>query len=453
MDLDLKEPSPPASHRIPEPYQLASYPTSQLPNELLSLVFECICPPVDVLSEGWSHEQSVLDLDDLYTLRRVSKLWKEVVDGTPTLWTLISSTFPAELNRISAVRSGTRALSIYYGERRGVIQPFGEFLSLIEPHSHRWGRVALELGSEPVDKLPVLDSRQLVALKIEVLESESDSEDEDEDDTPTPDFHISHETASQIEVLELVHLPIDWLTSFGHLRRLRSLTLEGRFRPLITYEDVLETIAANPDLELLCLVDLEFKETGTGPCSNLIPIILQDLKSITLGVDIVLITWILKRVQVPSHVVRFDIRAGDLSTLSEERSLWMDAAVPWIPVLRRLCLSSKASQVHLAEDEWNEMTGGEEASLHIEFAKLPVVEVLGWIRDVVGEEPDGRIEIWAKVGIFEMHGVLDILKRLPGIEMMTITDTPEAQSTPPLQMLFNTIGRETLVVQEGRGCQ
>ncbi|KAG8976346.1 hypothetical protein FRB90_009232, partial [Tulasnella sp. 427] len=269
-----------------------------MPNELLSLVFELAWSPINVTSEDWSYKQCLSDLVDLYTLRRVCKLWKTVADATPVLWTLVSSTFSDEVNRTSLIRSGTCALSIYYGDQqsphpRAISQPLPKFLSLIDSHHHRWGSVALEIPPEEILDVPYFSSQQMVALKIR-LQSPSHG--------PSPELNwylkISAETASQIEVLELVQVPMDQPQALSLLKRLRTLIMERVSGRHTTYADIMNTIAMNTGIETLYLIGIELTDTNTNSNLDMRPISLPNLKSILLWTDFTLATQVLKRVQV-----------------------------------------------------------------------------------------------------------------------------------------------------------
>ncbi|KAG9040469.1 hypothetical protein FS837_000572 [Tulasnella sp. UAMH 9824] len=215
-------------------------PISVLPFELMEVILQLALSPLDMMAWDWDIRACHPCMAALYILRRVSTIWKEIVDGAPSLWTVICASFPENVIRTSLVRSGSSPLMIFFPGRTA----FREFLLIIEPHLHRCSTLALRIDSELVDTVPSLSPLRLVALKIRI----------DVHYTRIPrevipfkrEIEISNEALENIRAVDLTRAPMDWARTLEHLRGLRSLALGGVYDNTITVEQILSVPSQIP---------------------------------------------------------------------------------------------------------------------------------------------------------------------------------------------------------------
>ncbi|KAG8914293.1 hypothetical protein FRC01_004134 [Tulasnella sp. 417] len=259
-------------------------PAFILPLELLEIIFQLALPSIDIMAPSWDNEACRAHMAALYVLRRVSTTWKGVVDHTPSLWAVISSAFPKDVNSTSLVRSGSVPLVICFpGAYWGTTPPFREFLPTIEPHLQRCSSLALRLGSELVDEVPSLSLQRLVALKIRI---DVEPSWQPSDVIPfTSNIEISDEVLENIRDIDLTRVPMDWAKTLEHLVGLRTLSLDGIYDDAITQEQILGVLAASPGLETLILIDIEIEDPLSSSPPSAKSISLPHLQSITLIAD------------------------------------------------------------------------------------------------------------------------------------------------------------------------
>lgn len=52
-------------------------------------------------------------MEALYSIRMISRIWRNAIDSTPSLWGVISSNVPLHVNTTAVERSGTCPLDVY----------------------------------------------------------------------------------------------------------------------------------------------------------------------------------------------------------------------------------------------------------------------------------------------------------------------------------------------------
>ncbi|KAG8949105.1 hypothetical protein FRC04_009051 [Tulasnella sp. 424] len=420
-------------------------PISLLPIELLGVVFQLKLSSLDVMSWFWSNRECHPYMAELYTLRRVSTLWRDVVDGTPSLWTVISSTFPPEVNQTSLARSGAYPLLIYSpGPRWGETPPpLREFLQTVKPHLHRWGSVALRLSSESVEDLPRFTSLRLDTLKIDIgVEPEWEAA---EILQATKQIEISDETLRNIQFVDLTLVPMDWSRAFRNFRDLRSLSLDGVYGGgAITHQQILDVLAASPNLETLLFTDLEIQDHSSPSTRQ---IFLPRLQSITLTTSGPLTESVLRAVQVPPNIGQLDIRPTSFLTPDAATSFWLSTMVPWAPVVQQLYQESYKSVIRLMANGTSRLeTYFDEHGLFIEFKGLSTISALLWLRDVIGAvamiEEGGSLRVYSKSMLMERDDVLAVLQTIPGITEISV-ELPTDGRKPSLEPLLNVLAQPT----------
>ncbi|KAG8910811.1 hypothetical protein FRC01_006114, partial [Tulasnella sp. 417] len=156
-------------------------PISRLPTELLISTLHLTLPKID-LEPTYEMDPSRLYMQMLYNIRQVAKQWQQVIDGTPSFWTIIVSTMPLHVNNAAIMRSGSLPLIIVYKyadqpNEEGLPSP-EEFLQTILHTRSRWSAVTLDFRDDKdmsgylADPAPLL---QTIAIRSS-LKGEVDTE-------------------------------------------------------------------------------------------------------------------------------------------------------------------------------------------------------------------------------------------------------------------------------------
>ncbi|KIO30665.1 glycoside hydrolase family 5 protein [Tulasnella calospora MUT 4182] len=147
---------------VPSTVHSRSSPNHHLPVELLAYILNIRFPDT-----GGRIKK---DMEELYRLRLLSKSWKELIEGTPTLWTHISAHYPAAVVRDCLKWSKTHLLRIKILYMWGYpAEPLIELLQLLQPHSHRWK--ALDYHNKGGPYIDRKHSRHLLESPAPMLES------------------------------------------------------------------------------------------------------------------------------------------------------------------------------------------------------------------------------------------------------------------------------------------
>ncbi|KAG9040892.1 hypothetical protein FS837_012977, partial [Tulasnella sp. UAMH 9824] len=375
----------------------------------------------------------------LSILQRTSSRWKDVVDGTPSLWTIISATFPEDVNRTSLVRSGFSPIVIYFpGGSWSITPPFPEFLQIIEPHLFRCSSFALRIAPEVVDEVPLLSSLRLVTLKIEI-----DLEPTWLPGEPVPfstEIEISNETFENIQAIDFTQVPMDWSWTLEHLRGLRTLALNGVYDDTITHEHVFSVLVASPGLETLTICDMRIGESPSSLSPPTESISLPQLQSITLMTDGRLTNDLLRRIRPPPDVTELDIRPTHFPS-HVATTFWHETMGLWVPVVQQLYVDSDDPVFRLISHGVCRLETYSDYSVFLEFQGLSIAAALRWIHDVIGPVAEvndglGRLKMSVHGPAFEDHEVLEILKKLPGLTEISVEPVDDL-TRPSLDALFN----------------
>ncbi|KAG9040468.1 hypothetical protein FS837_000571 [Tulasnella sp. UAMH 9824] len=417
-------------------------PIAALPFELMEIIFQLALPSLDIMIWDWDIRAYHPYMATLYGLRCVSKMWKNMVDGMPSLWTIICASFPENVIRTSLVRSGSSPLVIYFPgprARRSITPAFREFFPIIEEHLHRCRSLAWWTDSELVDCVPSLSPLRLVALKIRI---DVDSIWFPRDVIPfAREIEISDEALENIRALDLTRAPMDWARTLEHLRGLRTLALTGVYDNTITIEQILSALVSSPSIEALTISDIEIGDPLSPPME---PIFFPHLRSITLHADGALTNALLRRIGPSSEITELDIRPTGLPSLVPTSS-WHETMVPWIPVVQRLCQNSSGPTVHLAHRTGCRLQSNSEYHLVIDFLNLSQAAALRWIQDAIISDRDvenGGLQLLVNGAAFESAGVLEIIQTMWGITGI-IASPVNRLFGPSLEALLDVLGQAT----------
>ncbi|KAG9040756.1 hypothetical protein FS837_000227 [Tulasnella sp. UAMH 9824] len=378
----------------------------------------------------------------LSILRRISTMWKDVVDGTPSLWTIISATFPEDVNRASLFRSGSSPIVIYFpGGRWSKTPPFRDFLQIIEPHLHRCSSLAFRIDPEVVDEVPPLSSLRLTALKIEI----------DVDPTLMPgdalpysrEIEISNEVLGNIRAVDFNQVPIDWRRTLEHLKGLRRLVLDGVYINTITHEHIFDVLVASPGLETLTICDMRIVDSPSSLSPPTESISLPQLRSIILMTGGCLTNDLMRRILPPPDVTELDIRPTNFP--SDATPFWYETIAPWVPAVQQLYVDSERPAFHLTPQGECSLATYSEYFVFIEFKGLSMAAALLWIHDVIGPltdvdgGPEG-LQISVHGPAFDDHGVLAILQTIPGLTEISVEPVDDL-TRPSLDALFDVLSQ------------
>ncbi|KAG8920115.1 hypothetical protein FRC01_000912 [Tulasnella sp. 417] len=147
----------------------AGSPNYHLPVELLTFILTLLFPDTD--------DRSKDDVAEIYRLRLVSKSWKELIEGTPRLWTYVSPKYPLVVVRDCLRWSKNHPLQISIVETWSYpMEALIDFLQLLQPQSHRWKTLSYaNLGGRNLDRIRVrrfLESPAPMLQRLDVCLSE-----------------------------------------------------------------------------------------------------------------------------------------------------------------------------------------------------------------------------------------------------------------------------------------
>ncbi|KAG8893912.1 hypothetical protein FRC00_009820 [Tulasnella sp. 408] len=213
---------------------------SKLPLELISYIIALSLPRTGL---------SKARMEALYSARMVSRMWRDTIDSTPSLWNVVSSDLPLHVNTTAIQQSGCSPLDVYviegavfsYSRQRSGL---AELLELATREIGRWSTVTLWFTRFDVHSLHLTSPAPLLQDLTVISQSWGSAS------TPVTLFGG---IAPKLEALEVDGLPVDWTSSFIHgLKKLGIFNLE---REQMSTQQVLDVLVNAPLLEHLCITD------------------------------------------------------------------------------------------------------------------------------------------------------------------------------------------------------
>ncbi|KAG8917364.1 hypothetical protein FRC01_002503, partial [Tulasnella sp. 417] len=251
----------PPPHNEPDPSVIHKFPP-----ELLQTIF---CEAIDS-SEYYS---------SLFSIRSVCKYWKEVIDGTPTLWTVITSTLNRNLVAMALRNSGTQPLSVKYSSGSG--ENFKKFISLVATSAPRWRQ--LECNSKDRSEHEQMLSLSLLQLRsLNIVGA----------------IGISYEQpldAPELTTLSVWTVGLNWATLSG----LHSLIIGNTAGP--SMEELLKILKASLQLESLFLSATSSWFTAGYSDPSATPVILSRLNTMSCHkFEVQPLSYILDLIEAPN---------------------------------------------------------------------------------------------------------------------------------------------------------
>ncbi|KAG9043449.1 hypothetical protein FS837_009517 [Tulasnella sp. UAMH 9824] len=423
---------------------------SELPNELLATFLRLSLLEVDTTIPFLAHGVCRSYVMRLYTLRQVSASWRDVVDGTPNLWFIVSSTTPIDIAAVCLSRSKACPLLIHYGnngaygdygdsedseaqEAMKEQESFLQFSQLTIPHRHRWAIVWLTAASDLVSDqlegtMPLLHTVKLVSRrKTTALELNPATSSE----TPF---------GGDTKILRHVGLrggPAAW--GLARFSGLRTWKMDGLVGDGLTTQHILGVLRESPLLEVL---EMERLKVQILPDDTVLaPVSLPRLTRITFRWcrgDFV--NHILRHIQVPVELIEeFLIAVREWGSL-QQIGLLTDGLSSWSPLLRRAhrtCNGSRFSVSSLRTLFW--IARGSKKRFCLFFFGFDAVSGMQWIMDVLdqGDEPGPGVEIECRNSI--LHNV-EAIGTFSTIKKITRLDAHICWDEESLQILFRVLG-------------
>ncbi|KIO30667.1 hypothetical protein M407DRAFT_20200 [Tulasnella calospora MUT 4182] len=180
---------------------------------------------------------------DIYGLRLVSKVWKELIEDTPWFWTEVSSDWPTAVIRDCLRLSRNHLLRVTVSsdwfDRRGKdsIKKF----QLLQPHAERW-----ETLNYNTDRLAASDARRakdilespapnLQSLCASILKAGL---------SPPPTLNLAGGKANQLKHLRLENILVPWSSQLLTGLETFNLSIEGT----VPVRQIVDIFIKNPGL-------------------------------------------------------------------------------------------------------------------------------------------------------------------------------------------------------------
>ncbi|KAG8951487.1 hypothetical protein FRC04_006019 [Tulasnella sp. 424] len=357
-----------------------AFPFQELPPELLVAIIQFSLPTIDPTKLAWNQRDPSAYMAALYTLRCVSTLWRDTIDGTPLLWTLVSSGWSREAIVTTLSRSGICPLIIQSSPGKYPVRLYDTrftqaFFRLVEPHRHRWAAAILALPLR-TSELPEFLNAPLSQLGILKL-----SEVDELGTVPcTPGFI---ELLGQLRHVHLNRLPLQWQVALGAFKSLKTLMLTVLEGHGITTEQIVQAISNNPSLSSLTMIWVETDDqsvpVGEGLRSLPNPVIPPRLSNLQIEGRIGLLYGILSRIELPPSLVRLVIVASPSIWDSQtESSLLTKTLEPLFPTIQRIHAGSNISAIVMKKPgyEFTWVAEGSDGNFKFGIARLASFRVL-----------------------------------------------------------------------------
>ncbi|KIO25121.1 hypothetical protein M407DRAFT_25554 [Tulasnella calospora MUT 4182] len=379
-------------------------PIFQLPTETLTSIIHWALPYAGFTSINEAIDSSWEYMRKLYILRRVSKRWYDVIDGTPSFWTVLLSTLPSHVNGATVVRSASRPLAIVFEhpEEPNIDDHPSpeEFLGTVGPTRSRWSAVALDTFDDEGISEYLATSAPL--LHTVVIRNEWNYW------VTMEPLELLGGQAANLRHVDVSCALLQWRT--GLFSELKSLSLT---QVDLMVGQVIDFLHASPDLEELC-IDGYFEMPISQTSASIIT--LSHLKSIRLECDIsAAAVSILQQIRLPSCLM-FDVSLGDEDEDDFDYSRFMDETMdPFCGMLRETHIENGGSKMSVDHRvfRWISLTGPDRRRFFSIFIQAFCLVGVHWVGQTLREESGLQVE-------FPYNAVLgDVLRDLAPLRCVT----------------------------------
>ncbi|KAG8910812.1 hypothetical protein FRC01_006115 [Tulasnella sp. 417] len=399
----------------------------QLPTEILTYIIHWALPSVKITP---AHAVTTSDayMRLLYALRQVSKRWQDLVDGTPSFWTVILSTLPFHANNATIFRSASGPLTIVFedSEEPNTSDRGSAFLGMIAHTRSRWSTIYLNGCSENC-LAGFLATPAPLLRTVAVFDSWREGEE--------PLELLGGQTAN-LRHVELSEVPLQWRT--GLFMELKSLSMTAVTSDLTT-NHIIDFLEASPGLEELCIEgDFEL-----SPNQASFPLItLSRLRTIRLAGDRgKAVDCILRHVRVPSWLT-FYVNLGAQWGYDFDYQLFMNETMePFQETFREIHIKNGASGMWFNSHafRWQSFTPGHAGGKRVFSIFMEGFHPMGvrWVERILRGETGLQVEF----GYIPVLGsVLRGLAHLRCLTRVSITVNDVQDVHAILRFLYQPLG-------------
>ncbi|KAG8909960.1 hypothetical protein FRC00_009121 [Tulasnella sp. 408] len=306
------------THSVPQP---SIFPISELPLELFGLVLRLSLPGIDPMEWIWKHDECVPYITELYKLRRVSTTWRDAIDGNPSLWMLVSSSWPKEIIESALSRSAAGPLIVHHISHSWPTNSYSfirDFICLVNPHRSRWVAAVFALPAQMLSELTNAPILGLDTFKLALTSGLSGLV----NDRIIPFPKTIVDVLANLEHVHFDNLPFDW-------------------------KQVIGMFGNNPFLEHIILV--EFEPDAESPVWSPDPVLPPRLRIFRVRGRVESLENILSRIQFPPTLEVLVVLAT-ASSSQHDASLWVKMMSPLSTTIQRIHERCGGSSIVLKDE-------------------------------------------------------------------------------------------------------
>ncbi|KAG8911237.1 hypothetical protein FRC01_005823 [Tulasnella sp. 417] len=416
-----------------------------LPTELVIKVLHLALPPIDLEERASLIGISKDYLKALFQLQLVSSRWKEVLDGTPSFWALVSMEFPDRQNTANLDKSSNYPLTVYgipsLLDGMDKVESCLSFLKLIRTTRPRWRVLWLYLMLQEAlshfltEPAPILETIHLVSLPVIADNREVFT---------LFGHHVS--TLRSVHLMNIAFYPSP--SAFHNIISFHLLYTRGNEVPV---EWVMEVLRGSPQMESLRLVEMDLQvPTFSTPVEV---INLAHLKSLRItGISRSAIDYIFRRIDVP-NCIQFEL---GYYGQDYDGSLILDRVLSsFEPMIQNLVHKMPNSSLHMKSNNvfWGEFPWLEPGSrikpyVSVNIGAASFLAIIRWVERVVDPTSSDR-----SLGPNALAGELcitnttpladtEIVSRLKRLKSITAISTESSADVGQLLQLLGEAGPE-----------
>ncbi|KAG8975476.1 hypothetical protein FRC05_005545 [Tulasnella sp. 425] len=349
-------------------------PNDRLPVELLTFILNLRFPDTDILF------QSRKRMAELYGLRLVSELWKELIENTPTLWTHVSGDSPMTVIQDCLRWSKNRPLQIeVYSSQFKSSEALIEYLQLLQPHSYRWKTLRYAVRQRSRLRLDESIAKNFLESPAPMLQSIYVELDKF---SPAPTVNLAGGQAKTLKRLRLQDISLPWSSNLLHGLETFSLQIKGT----VPAEDIINLFAKSPGLrrfELSCQ-GTDGQNNQTAPTGGL-NTAAYSLEEAVVRTRPYIASQILSHVSMPN--CRSLVLSTHFTALDDIHTL-DDALVQFMPRIGEALDLGGRTTLTWSESpefryEWRSPSKYDAFHFSLEFSGIWIRIIMGWIRGLV----------------------------------------------------------------------
>ncbi|KAG8897765.1 hypothetical protein FRC00_003809, partial [Tulasnella sp. 408] len=345
----------------------------------------------DPMHEKWQYRECWRYMVGLYKLRCVSAFWRDLIDTTPSFWTLISLSWPQEVVKAALTRSASSPIIIQHFPLE---LPAGadwsalsrEFLRLVHPHRSRWIAVIIAIPMRHLSEFFDALTPRLHTLKLS-LSGRSPRPLNPEALSLTPTF------AQVLENLEHVHLTprsYQFDMVLGAFTRLKSLALVDLGPRCAAIDQIIQMMRNNPSLEIFLLIGPD-ATADSNVHENTTRAALPRLRVFRVESNIICLHNLITRIELPLSIDELIVIAtatgGSWHRREANFPLWLDVMRSLSPIIQKLHGENDGSKVFLEDGgrcKWT--TNGLAGGFKFQISGLNHPLTLEWIATFLEEQ-------------------------------------------------------------------